>query len=87
MAYRVQIHPAAQKQMLSLPKKDQKDIVEAIDQLGNEPRPAGVKKLRDTGLWRVRLGRYRVVFRIDDTEKLVIVVKVAFRREDTYKRL
>lgn len=87
MAYRVQIHPAAQKHMLSLPKKAQKDAAGAIDQLGNEPRPAGVEKLRDTGLWRIRVGRYRVVFTIDDTEKLVIVVKVATRREDTYKGL
>ena len=87
MAYRLEIHGAAQKQMLSLPRQAQVEIARTIDRLGDTPRPARCRKLRETGLWRVRAGRYRVVYAIDDEADLVTVVKVAPRREDTYKGL
>lgn len=87
MAYRVEIHNAAQKQMLSLPKEAQVEIAAAIDCFTETPRPVGCKKLRETGLWRIRVGRYRVVYTIDDEVRLVTIVKVAIRREDTYKGL
>lgn len=87
MAYRVEIHRAAQKQMLSLPRQAQVEIAQAIDGLGRVPRPVKCKKLRETGLWRIRAGRYGVVYIIDDKARLITVVKAAIRREDTYKGL
>ncbi len=85
MAYRVEIHRAAQKQMLSLPAQGRLSIAGAIDQLAETPRPPGCKKLRGTELWRFRIGRHRVVYAIDDDARLITVVKVVLRREDTYK--
>lgn len=85
LAYKVAIHHAAQRQMLSLPHHAKVSIAGAIDRLAEIPRPAGCKKLRGTELWRLRHGRYRVVYVIDDDAKLVTVVKVARRREDTYR--
>jgi len=87
LAYRVKIHRAAQKQLLAFPREAQLEIAKAIDELENNARPAGCRKLRETGLWRVRAGRYRVVYVIDEEAKVVTVVKVAIRREDTYKKL
>jgi mRNA interferase RelE/StbE len=87
LVYRIQIVRATQKQLLSFPRKAQTEIARTIDHLANAPRPAGCKKLRGTELWRLRLGRYRVVYKIDDETRLVIVVKVALRREDTYQGL
>ena len=85
MAYRIEIIRAAQKQMLSLPRQAQVTIAHAVDSLAGVPRPPGCKKLRGTELWRLRRGRYRLVYCIDDEAKLVMVVKVAPRREDTYQ--
>ncbi|MFH0913954.1 MAG: type II toxin-antitoxin system RelE/ParE family toxin [Chloroflexota bacterium] len=85
MVYQVEIHRAAQRHMLSLPTQARMTIVQAIDRLAETPRPSGCKKLRGTELWRFRIGRYRVVYTIDDEARLVTVVKVALRREDTYK--
>ncbi|MBI4185946.1 MAG: type II toxin-antitoxin system RelE/ParE family toxin [Chloroflexi bacterium] len=85
MVYRIEIHRAAQKQILSLPRKAQLEVARTIDRLANTPRPSGCKKLRGTELWRLKLGRYRVVYVIDAEAKLVTVLKVALRREDTYK--
>lgn len=87
MAYRVEIHRAAQKQVLYLPREAQVEVAHAIDRLTDTPRPAGCKKLRAAELWRIRAGRYRVVYSIDDEAELVTVVKVAARREDTYRGL
>lgn len=87
MVYRIEIIRAAQKQILFLPKQAQVEIAKAIDCLVNDPRPSGCKKLRGTGLWRLRLRRYRVVYVIDDKASLVTVIKVAPRREDTYQGL
>ncbi len=87
MAYRVDILPAAQKQMLSLPKEAQITGAGSIDGLATNSRPLRVKKLADTGLWRVRVGQYRIVYVIDDGAQLVTIVRVARRREDTYRRL
>jgi mRNA interferase RelE/StbE len=83
----VEIHRAAQKQLLSFPREAQVEIAKAIDEMENNARPVGCRKLRETGLWRVRVGRYRMVYVIDDEAQVVTVVKVAIRREDTYKGL
>ena len=85
MAYRVEVHRAAQRQILSLPREAQVEVARAIDFLEDNTRPSGCKKLRETGLWRIRVGRYRIVYVIDDDAKLIAVVKVAIRREDMYK--
>ncbi len=87
MAYKVEIHRAAQKQMLSFPKEAQVEIAASIDRLTETPRPDGCRKLRETGMWRLRAGRYRVVYTVDDEAKLVTIIKAAIRLEDTYKGL
>jgi mRNA-degrading endonuclease RelE of RelBE toxin-antitoxin system len=45
-------------------------------------RPPGVKELADSGLWRIRLGRYRIVYAINDEAKTVIIARVAKRKGD-----
>ncbi len=87
LAYKVEIHQAARKQILSFPREVQERIALVIDSLAQNPRPFGCKKLRDTELWRTRVGKYRIIYTIEDNTKLVQVLKVATRRENTYKRL
>ncbi len=87
MSYQVRLRRAVQKQLDKLAEHDYEIIAEVISALEREPRPHGIKKLAESGLWRIRVGRYRVVYNINDEEHLVIVVRVARRTEDTYKRL
>ena len=87
MSYQVRLRRAAQKQLDKLTGRDYEIITEAISALEQEPRPRGVKKLAESGLWRIRAGLYRVVYAIEDKESLVIVVRIARRTEDTYKGL
>ena len=87
MRYRVILRPNVRKALNRLAEHDYEIVAEAVSALAQEPRPRGVKKLAESGLWRIRAGHYRVVYAIDDKESLVTVVRVAGRTEDTYKRL
>jgi mRNA interferase RelE/StbE len=87
VSYQVRLRRVAQKQLDKLTGRDYEIIAKAISALEQEPRPPGVKKLAESGLWRLRVGRYRVVYAINDKDSLVVVARVAKRTEDTYKRL
>ena len=87
MSYQIKLRRVAQKQLDKLTGRDYEIIAEVISTLEQEPRPLVVKKLAESGLWRIRIRRYRVIYTIDDKEHLIIVVRVAKRTEDTYRRL
>jgi mRNA interferase RelE/StbE len=82
VAYQITLLPAARRQFARLDPAARRRIGELIDSLSKEPRPAGVKALRGMpGFLRVRAGDYRVVYRVEDRELLVLVVALGHRRE------
>ena len=85
MSYEVRLRRLAQKGLDALSGRDYAKVDEAITSLGENPRPRRVKKLDDSGLWRVRVGQCRIVYALDDKAQIVIIVRVARRKEDTYK--
>jgi mRNA interferase RelE/StbE len=85
--YRVEISPAAQRQLRRLPPGDAARLRGPILALAIEPHPPGVAKLADTDFWRLRVGDLRIVYLVDKPSELVIVLKVARRSESTYRRL
>ncbi|MBI4339504.1 MAG: type II toxin-antitoxin system RelE/ParE family toxin [Chloroflexi bacterium] len=87
MSYEVRLRPAAQKELDALPERDYILVAEAIYALEKNPRPASVIKLAGSSLWRIRVGRFRIVYGVDDQAQLVTIVRVARRREDTYRGL
>lgn len=87
MGYEVRLRPPAQKGLDALAGRDYETVAEAIGTLGENPRPPRVKKLTESGLWRIRIGQYRIVYSIDDKAELVTIARVARRKEDTYKGL
>lgn len=87
MRYRVEIAPAAQRQLRKLKKLAQKRILKGIEALADDPRPAGLRKLSGTEeLYRIREGDYRIIHQIRDEVLLVLVVKVGHRK-DVYQRI
>ena len=56
-------------------------IAAAIDGLADDPRPRGSVKLAGRNDYRVRVGDYRIVYAVDDDERLVLVARIAHRRE------
>ena len=83
MNYRVLIDARAVKQLQKLPKSVVERIDAAIAALSENPRPTGVKMLqgRLKPGWRVRVGDYRILYRIDDTAGDVRVFEIGHRRE------
>lgn len=84
---RVEIAPAAQRQLRRLPPGEAARLRGPILALAVDPHPPGAMKLVGTEFWRVRVGDLRVVYTIDDSSELVIVLKVARRSESTYRRV
>ena len=87
MSYQVRLRRPVQKQLDKLGEHDYEIVAEAVSALEQDPRPSRVKKLAESGLWRIRIGQFRVVYTINDEEHLVVVVRIARRKGDTYKRL
>jgi mRNA interferase RelE/StbE len=75
------------KELAKLDKPVARRIVRAIDRLGAQPRPPGARSLvGHSGLWRIRIGDYRVVYAIKDAELVILALRVAHRR-DVYRNL
>ena len=71
--------------MKKLPPKVRQDVANAIDSLATDPRPPGARKLSTSkNSYRIRVGNFRILYRIADRELSIIVVKVADRK-DAYR--
>jgi len=80
--FRILIKPSAVKEIEAIPlKKDRRRIVDRIGKLAENPRPPGCEKLSGQDKYRVRQGRYRIVYSIEDQDLVVYVVKVAHRKD------
>ncbi len=71
------------KSLTKIDKPFQLRIVGVIEFLTFNPRPPAAKMLRggEHGRWRVRVGDYQIVYAIEDDQLLVLVLRVAHRRE------
>ena len=78
MSYTVEILRRARKQMVKIASEDCERIIAAIEELGETPRPPGCKKLSGRPAWRIRVGRYRVIYEIHDDRLLVLVVAAGY---------
>ncbi|WP_291051871.1 type II toxin-antitoxin system RelE/ParE family toxin [Herbiconiux sp.] len=82
MSYEVEFTGAAARQIRKLPRPARDRVLDAIDDLGDDPRPHGAKKLvGEQTAWRIRVGDYRVIYDVLDDELVVSVVRAAHRRE------
>lgn len=85
MAYEVVLKPSVAKAMDALPPAIFRRVMAALARLEQDPRPTGVVKLKgDENLWRIRVGAYRVVYEVHDDQLLVLVLRVAHRK-DVYR--
>ena len=85
--YAIEFLPSAAGQFRKLPKPDQRRFAAVIDALRRNPRPPGCRSLKGyPGLFRIRAGRFRVVYRMEDDRLIVLIVRVA-RRGIAYRNL
>lgn len=90
MAYEIRIAPAAEREIRKLPVKIQDAVLGRLERLAEEPRPPDCEKLKGMTpheVYRVKVGRdYRILFEVRDVSALLLVLKVADRKE-VYRRL
>ena len=81
MAYSVSIKKSAIKALEQLPEADRLRVIEVIDGLQIDPYSGALLKGDLSGLRRVRVGSYRVVYEVFETQLTILVVRLGHRRD------
>lgn len=85
MTWSVEIDDRAAKELRSLDGKVQKEILKYLRErisTENDPRRFGKALGREhTGLWRYRVGDYRLICMVEDSVFVVLVVRIGHRKE------
>jgi mRNA interferase RelE/StbE len=80
--YRLVIKRSAERDLRRLPRPLFLRINQAILALANDPRPTGTRKLKGAlEGWRLRVGDFRILFQVDDSVRVVTIVRVRHRRD------
>ena len=80
--YTITFASSARRELEKMERATAHRILNKIAELSNEPRPAGCRKLQGGGgLWRLRVGDYRVIYSVNDDQRVVDVAAVRHRRE------
>ena len=83
MNYAVLLTTRAARELAAFPKEVVARMDPRLTDLGTDPRPPGCKKLRlgEGDGWRIRVGDYCVLYRIDDSSRRVLVYRIGHRRD------
>ncbi len=82
--YKIFFKASVEKDFRGIPRKDIKNILQRIESLITNPRPPGSEKLTGQERYRIRQGRYRIFYSIQDNELLIWIVKISHRK-DVYR--
>ena len=86
-SWRVDLAPAAQRQLRKLPPDATARQRGPILALARDPRPPGAVALAGSPFWRLRVGDLRIVYGIDEADRTIVILRVARRSEGTYRRI
>jgi mRNA interferase RelE/StbE len=79
--YKLFFKKSVQKDLNAIPKADLRRILKRIEGLAEDPRPPGCEKLTGQERYRLRQGRHRILYSIQDDKLTVWVVKVGHRKD------
>ena len=83
--YEIEISRTAEKQLEKIPREEQQRVVRAMLALAEAPHPRGSRKLSGyDDVFRIRVGRYRVLYSIVESRLVIIILKVGHRK-DVYR--
>jgi mRNA interferase RelE/StbE len=82
VTWRVEFRPSARAELLKLDRPVQERVLRSLHRLASDPRAAAsVKALKGSDELRLRVGDWRVVYTLHDDVLMVLVVRIAHRRE------
>jgi len=79
--YKIEIKRSAVKELHSIPRKDLHGIILKIKSLSSNPMPPGCIQLTNQEDYRIRAGRYRIIYSIQDDILIITVIKIGHRKE------
>ena len=79
--YRITFTKSSVRELDGIPRKDAQRIFRRTSELAENPRPMGYEKLSAQPLYRIRQGDYRIIYCIDDTNRIVDIIKIGHRQE------
>jgi mRNA interferase RelE/StbE len=83
--YRVELAATAERSLRKIPKRDLRRVIEALQMLAITPMPTGCRKLSEHGgIFRVRVGVYRIIYEVFRERLIVKVIKIGHRK-DVYR--
>lgn len=80
-SYRVFIKRSAERELRDLPGRDRLRLARRIQDLSQRPRPNGCEKLSGQDAYRIRQGDYRIIYTVDDEQRVIQIYKIGHRRE------
>ncbi len=81
MSYTVLFKPSAEREFEALPPNIQARLAPHLRALEQNPRPPGAKKLKARPGYRFRVGEYRVIYAVDDRDRIVRILAIGHRRD------
>jgi mRNA interferase RelE/StbE len=79
--YKIYFKVSVEKDLRQIPQKDIKKILQRINSLNIDPRLPGSEKLTGQERYRVRQGRYRILYSIQDNELTIWVIEISHRKD------
>ncbi len=84
-SFRIEFAKAAEKDLRVIDGRYIAKILEAIEELQDQPRPQGCKKLAGSqNTYRIRIGDYRVIYEIENNVLMILIVRIRHRK-DVYR--
>jgi mRNA interferase RelE/StbE len=81
IAWRVEIHHRAQRELESIPEPAQTRIINKLLSLSENPFPKGVLKLKGHSGLRLRVGDYHILYEADSNSRLIFIYAIRHRKE------
>jgi mRNA interferase RelE/StbE len=82
MRYAIEFTASALRELRALDRPSQRRLSAKIEELRDDPFPPGVRKFQgEADHWRIRVGDYRVIYRIEKQRVVIVIVRVRHRRE------
>ena len=81
-SYKIFFKASSEKELRKIPSAFLHQILAKINALAEEPRPAQSRILKgENRFFRLRQGDYRIIYEVNDEERLVRIIKMGHRRE------
>jgi mRNA interferase RelE/StbE len=89
MKYRLERLPSVSRQLKTLPGRIQQEVNRALGDLAFDPYAPDAEELRDhyRGLWKIKVDGWRILYRVNEADRVVTVITVKRRDRNTYTRI